>query len=322
MIKEKEKYFFEALDTFAALSNCTSVKEIARTALDLLLRVSGAEGGKITVFESRFHPALSVARNFSPAGEEEIIQALLYTGQPVIYSRAGHYLALPFKSKDSVLGAALLTRRDPVFTQQDLKYAGHLAFYGAICLERAKKQKQDFAILRSLAQMVDARDHHTRVHSLRVTRYALRIALRMALPRGFIEQLRVAALLHDIGKISVRDDILFKPGPLNAEEFACIRRHPVIGTKILGNHEELKAVTPLVLHHHERWDGKGYPDGLRREEIPLGARIISVADAFEAMTAHRPYRRALSRDEAVRELIKNAGTQFDSRIVETFLKCL
>ncbi|MCL6447183.1 MAG: HD-GYP domain-containing protein [Armatimonadetes bacterium] len=318
----KEKYFFEALDALAALSNCASAKEIARTSLDLLLRVSGAEGGKITFFASRFHPALSVARNFSPAGEEEIMQALQSTGQPVIYFRAGHYLALPFKSKDGVLGAALLTRRDPAFTQQDLKYAGHLAFYGAICLERAKKQKQDFAILRSLAQMVDARDHHTKVHSLRVTRYALRIALRMALPRGLLEQLRVAALLHDIGKISVRDDILFKPGPLTAGEFACIRRHPAMGAKILGNHEELKAVTPLVLHHHERWDGKGYPDGLQGEEIPLGARIIAVADAFEAMTAHRPYRRALSRDEAVRELIKNAGTQFDSRIVETFLKCL
>ncbi|MCL6449586.1 MAG: HD-GYP domain-containing protein [Armatimonadetes bacterium] len=178
------------------------------------------------------------------------------------------------------------------------------------------------AILRSMAQMVDACDHHTRVHSLRVTRYALQIALRMALPGGFIEQLRTAALLHDIGKISVRDDILFKPGPLNAEEFACIRRHPAVGTKILSSHNRLRAVAPFVLHHHERWDGKGYPDGLQGEEIPLGARIFAVADAFEAMTAHRPYRRALSRDEAVRELIKNADTQFDPRIVETFLKCL
>lgn len=146
------------------------------------------------------------------------------------------------------------------------------------------------------------------------------IAGKMKLPRTFCQILRNAALLHDIGKIAIPDEILLKNGPLTHEEFHLVKRHPVIGANIFGKQGDYGEMASFILHHHERWDGSGYPHGLARENIPLGARIIAVADAFEAMTSHRPYRKALSQEEATRELINHSGTQFDPQVVEVFLK--
>ncbi len=171
----------------------------------------------------------------------------------------------------------------------------------------------------SLAKAVDARDEYTGSHSARVSEIAARIASRLGLDAEQIELIRLATSLHDLGKLSIPEEILRKPDALNDAERLVLERHPRIGFQML----ESLGVDPIadwVLHHHERWDGNGYPDRLRGEEIPLGARIIFVADAYDAMTSDRVYRRRLTDEEAVSELVRCAGTQFDPSIVTAFVE--
>jgi HD-GYP domain-containing protein (c-di-GMP phosphodiesterase class II) len=133
-------------------------------------------------------------------------------------------------------------------------------------------------------------------------------------------RIHVGAHLHDIGKIGIPDAILDKPGRLNPQEMEMIKLHPVIGDQIIGKTRLFQSVADIVRHHHERYDGKGYPDGLRGDEIPLGARVVAVADAFDAMTSPRPYRPALDRAVAINELVRCCNSQFDSELVEVFVK--
>jgi putative nucleotidyltransferase with HDIG domain len=174
----------------------------------------------------------------------------------------------------------------------------------------------------ALASAVDAKDPYTYGHSTEVTDHTLAIAAELRIVGSDLETLRIAALLHDIGKIGIDSSILNKPGKLTEAEFDVIRSHPDIAANILGSLDFLKAVVPLVHHHHEHFDGTGYPFGLVGEAIPRGARIISVADAFNAMTSDRPYRKALSLEAATQELIDNSGTQFDPQVVTAFLTVL
>ena len=171
----------------------------------------------------------------------------------------------------------------------------------------------------SLAKAVDARDEYTGSHSARVSEIAARIASRLGLDAEQIELIRLATSLHDLGKLSIPEEILRKPDALSDTERLVLERHPRIGYQML----ESLGVDPVadwVLHHHERWDGRGYPDRLRGEEIPLGARIIFVADAYDAMTSDRVYRRRLTDEEAMSELVRCAGTQFDPAIVAAFME--
>jgi two-component system cell cycle response regulator len=147
-------------------------------------------------------------------------------------------------------------------------------------------------------------------------------ARRLGLDREALEVVRHAAELHDVGKVAIPDDILLKPGPLTDEEWSFIRRHPVAGERIIAAAPALGAVAKLVRASHERWDGTGYPDRLGRDDIPLGSRIIAVADAFDAMTSGRPYKQAVSQAEAVAELRACAGSQFDAIVVEAFCGAL
>lgn len=174
----------------------------------------------------------------------------------------------------------------------------------------------------SFANAIDAKSKWTKGHSERVTNYAVAIAKEMGLLEKDIETLRIGALLHDVGKIGTYDVILDKPGRLNDEEWNLIRMHPVKGEEILRPIKQLQGILPVIRHHHERIDGKGYPDGLKGEEIPLLPRVIAVADSFDSMTSDRPYRPAPSREYAVAELKKYSGIQFDPRAVEAFLRIL
>ena len=174
-----------------------------------------------------------------------------------------------------------------------------------------------FRAAASLARAVDARDVYTGSHSQRVAELAARTARRLGLPEEEVELTRLAASLHDLGKLAIPEEILRKPGPLTEPERIVLERHPQIGFRML----ESLGVDPVadwVLHHHERWDGSGYPDGLPGQQIPLGARIIFVADAYDAMTSERIYRRRVSSEQAVAELQRCAGSQFDPEIVDAF----
>jgi len=176
--------------------------------------------------------------------------------------------------------------------------------------------------MRALLAAVDAKDPYTRAHSAVVAAYAQAIGRRMELPASTLEGLGTAALLHDVGKIGVPDHILTKPGPLTSEEFEAVKRHPTIADDILGHMSFLDEVRPLILYHHEWYDGSGYPAGLVGEEIPLGARILAVADAIDTMSSPRTYKRPYGRDQIRRELQAGAGRQFDSAIVDVSLRWL
>jgi response regulator RpfG family c-di-GMP phosphodiesterase len=178
--------------------------------------------------------------------------------------------------------------------------------------------------IRALSEAVDAKDAYTRGHSERVGVYASKIAREMNFPKDVIERVYIAGLLHDVGKIGVRDAVITKPERLTPEEYLEIKAHPEIGFRILEPVEFLRDVAPCVRHHHEWFDGsdRGYPDRLRGDQIPLPSRIILVADTVEAMTSDRPYRKALSLEAVISEIHKYTGTQFDPKVTEPFLRLI
>jgi HD-GYP domain-containing protein (c-di-GMP phosphodiesterase class II) len=183
-----------------------------------------------------------------------------------------------------------------------------------------QREEMVVRLMKTMSSAIDARDAYTRGHSQRVGRYAHEIAARLTLPAGDREQLYLTGLLHDIGKIGVPDHVLLKPGRLSNEEFELIKQHPEIGHRILEPIAELSFALPGVLHHHERIDGQGYPHGLVAAEIPLMARILAVADAFDAMTSSRTYRAAMTNERAREILADGAGQQWDADVVTAFLE--
>jgi HD-GYP domain-containing protein (c-di-GMP phosphodiesterase class II) len=178
---------------------------------------------------------------------------------------------------------------------------------------------EDIATIGSLAHAIEARDPYTRGHSERVGSYAAWLAKALHFSRKKIELLTFASRLHDIGKVSIPDSILLKPGRLTPEERAQIQLHPVHSIEILRNLKFIRLALPFILHHHERYDGQGYPYGLKGKAIPLEARILAVADAFDAMLSDRPYRQGLKLDVIVREFKQNSGKQFDPEVTKIFL---
>lgn len=183
---------------------------------------------------------------------------------------------------------------------------------------RATYMESTYALVRA----VDAKDHYTQEHSQNVSRYSVAIGRVMGLDEDELEVLKYAGLLHDVGKIGVNQEVLVKREKLTDAEFEILKRHPAIGVSILEDVRFLQKEIPLVLHHHERYDGKGYPQGLKAREIPLGARILGVADAYDAMTTDRRYKKSLCRTEAVLELRRERGNQFAPEVVDAFVGIL
>ncbi|MBA7663311.1 hypothetical protein ES703_71350 [subsurface metagenome] len=171
----------------------------------------------------------------------------------------------------------------------------------------------------SLATTVDMRNHHSSQHSKKVSEYALALARALNLKQADLNRLEICALLHDIGKISISDEILHKPGKLTDKEWEIVKEHPRLSATIANRVRKLVPCVPGILYHHEGYDGGGYPEGLKGEDIPLDARILAIADAFVAMTSYRPYAAVLSEEQAQEEIRRGAGTQFDPHLVEVFL---
>ncbi len=213
-----------------------------------------------------------------------------------------------------------------VFSAEDehLLYtlANQIALFLQTVVNYEESREAYLEIIRSLVNAIEARDPYTRGHSEQTTKYAVSIAQKLALPAEIIEIVRYAASLHDIGKIGIKENILKKVKKLTADEYSHIKNHPFMGAQILKPIKSLQDVIPIVYHHHERYDGKGYLDGLQRDEIPIGARILSVADSFEAMTSDRPYHKGLPKDVALEQLKKSAGSQFDPQVVNAFVEVL
>lgn len=210
------------------------------------------------------------------------------------------------------------------FTSVDAKLVGAMAAQGAVSLRHLRLHDEAKEMFHStvwaLASAVDAKDAYTHGHSQRVARYASAVARELGFDAEEIERLELAAVLHDVGKIGVPESVLNKPGRLTPAEMSLMKTHPDRGADILSSIRAMRDVLPGVRHHHEWWDGTGYPDGLKGENIPLSARIILVADTFDAMTSTRPYRPGLPAVAAVDEIRRFAGSQFDPRVAESFAR--
>ena len=223
------------------------------------------------------------------------------------------------------IGAGDLTYRVPIRSRDEVGSLARSFNHMAEQLFQARTQLQHhvLSIIESLSAAIEAKDRHTRGHSARVQRYAVKIAEQMQLPKAQIDLLKQFSLLHDIGKIGIKEEILTKPDKLTPEEFADIRRHPDVGYKILAPLKLPREALDIVRHHHERQDGHGYPAGLTGERIPLLVSIVSVADVFDAITAHRPYRPTpMTFTEAVEELRKASGSQLHPDAVEALVEVL
>ncbi|MBU4478067.1 MAG: HD-GYP domain-containing protein, partial [Candidatus Omnitrophica bacterium] len=176
--------------------------------------------------------------------------------------------------------------------------------------------------VKTLIVTLEERDSYTREHSLNVLRYSAMVAKVMGLAENEIALIGNAAILHDLGKIVISDQILCKKDKLTEDEYALIKKHPLIAVRILKKSNYMKRELQIILYHHERYDGKGYPVGLKGKKIPLGARIIAVCDSYDAMRSARPYREALPINRVISELVDNAGSQFDPEVVDAFLRGL
>jgi|GEM_PF-511495 putative nucleotidyltransferase with HDIG domain len=236
----------------------------------------------------------------------------------------------PLTFGDRAIGILLLgerrsASREP-FDADKMRLIAAIADQAASALQRSylhEQMENNFVeTVLALANAMDARDTYTGNHSQRLAILAEIVGRKLNFSEEEIQALHWAALLHDIGKIGVPDEILRKPGPLTSEEWTIMKRHPDIGARIVAPVKKLKDVAPIIRAHQERYDGTGYPDGLKGEEIPIAARLLAVVDAYGAMTDERVYRRSLSHEEAVRELLRNRGTQFDPLMVDVFLKVL
>ncbi|OGW38298.1 MAG: phosphohydrolase [Nitrospirae bacterium RBG_13_39_12] len=234
-------------------------------------------------------------------------------------------VCVPVKSKNKILGVLeAINKRHGSFDEDDKE--GLLAFANqvAIAIENAilyqELREAFYGTAQILAEFIEKRDPYTGGHTKRVMNYSYDIGKAVGLSTKELEDLKLAAILHDVGKIGIPDVILLKKGKLDQAEIEAMNMHPKYGAEPLSHVKQLKDIIPGVRSHHERIDGKGYPDNLKGEDIPMIAKIIAVADTFDAMTTDRPYRKAMSLETAFEELRNNSGGQFDGHIVNTFIR--
>ncbi len=235
-------------------------------------------------------------------------------------------ISVPIKLHDKVIGVINVSKSidENDFTEAHQELLVMFANQAAVALENSRlmEELQELFVqsITALANAIDARDRYTKGHSQRVTIYSMEIAKRLSIRKEELDMLQYAALLHDIGKINIRDSILNKPEKLSDEEYSEMKKHPEYGAKIMEPVKRFSKLLPYMYHHHEKFAGEGYPYHLKGEEIPLIARIITVADSFDAMTSDRPYRKGRSIEYALDELKNCSGSQFDPDVVEVFCR--
>jgi HD-GYP domain-containing protein (c-di-GMP phosphodiesterase class II) len=233
-------------------------------------------------------------------------------------------LAVPLRIENSVIGVVEAVNKvgGGVFGDDDEHMLSRLADFAATAIHKAKLfgdlNDLFLATIKALANAIEAKDPYTRGHSERIRDFSVSIAIELGVTGADLKNIEIAALLHDTGKIGVPEAVLRKQGKLSEEEFGEMKKHPVIGAEMLVSIKQLHEAIPGIRHHQEYYNGRGYPDGLKGEAIPFFARIIAVADTFDAMTSDRPYRAALSDDQALGELKKCSGEQFDPECVKGF----
>jgi putative nucleotidyltransferase with HDIG domain len=252
------------------------------------------------------------------------LDSRLQDAASVVLAGVRSAICVPLRGRSGAIGALYADQlvTSGGFTPEHVQFAAAFAAHAAAALETAQlyddRERHFRATLEAFAKAIDARDHYTAGHSERVTAYTLALARTAGIDGDELEIIRRAGMLHDIGKVGVPDHVLLKPGPLDVPERAVMESHVTIGYSMLEALPFLQESLPAIRGHHERWDGRGYPDRLAGEQIPLHARLMSVGDSFDAMTSARPYRDALPVDEAARRLRSGSGTQFAPEAIEAF----
>jgi HD-GYP domain-containing protein (c-di-GMP phosphodiesterase class II) len=334
------------LETARELARLLDPDAVVRTALGSALEITGATTGSILLYDesgvdlriaaavglpeevvdtTSVRPGDGIAGWVAISGQPLVVEDLPGRDTPARSRGVRSAASIPVADNDGVLG--VLNVGSPYhpsrFTTSDLETLGVLAHQTAVAVRnaRAVASASDlyFDTLKALALAIEMKDPYAHGGTDRVMHFAALLAEEMGLPEDEVRALEVAAMLHDIGMPSAGESALTSPRPLSTVERGLITMHPVIAAEILEQAPALRKVAPIVYHHHERYDGSGYVGGLAGDAIPLGSRVLSVADAFVAMTSERPYRKALSESEALEELQKESGTQFDPAVVDAFL---
>jgi len=346
------------LEAFKQLNSNIEIEEVFENILYQMVHVVGAEAGTLWVLNKEqeeikvvaaYGPSASSILNVKMKKDEGIVGKVILTGEPQLIENVADdpnwsnrmdtasgfvtksMITVPLMVKGNVLGALQLLNKKQLafFSEQDITLAVALANQSALALHNSQMYDELYrmflSMIRTLAKVLDARDPYTAGHSERVATYSIWIAKRLGLEQQQCEELYKAALLHDIGKIGIPDDILRKPDRLTDIEFDVIKQHPVIGADILSNMEPKSAMSHAIQtarSHHERMNGTGYPDKLAGNDIPLFARIVAVADAFDAMTTARSYSKGLTYQQGAAELELCKGTLFDVDVVNAFTSVL
>jgi|WetSurMetagenome_2_1015567.scaffolds.fasta_scaffold00077_48 response regulator RpfG family c-di-GMP phosphodiesterase len=350
---EEENLLFSKLvslhEVTKILASTRQLPELHRKVLDFSVKIAKADGASLMFFDDSTRPSLAEYTTHHPRefwmgdvfgavsawvarNEEPLVMETGETGMfrefPPLPDTIRSYIAFPLKTSQRTIGILNLVRlRDKhPFSNVDLEIVNVLASQASISVENVRLYQNIhdnyLKTVRAFALAVEAKDRYTHGHSENVMKYTVVIGKRLGLSDAELENVKYAGLLHDIGKIGTSELILNKPGRLTPAEFDEIKKHPTLGSNIIADVPFLRPLVPMVLHHHEFYDGSGYPSGISGEEIPFGARILSVADAYEAMTSDRPYRRSLSSQAALDILISGRGRQFDPKIVDVFREIL
>lgn len=330
---EIEEVLYKAMEHVEKIcrAEASSIWEIDNGKKELFFRIIRGENvGKIKQMRLKIGEGIAgyVAKSKKPIMVNDVRKSPYWEDAFDIESsfQSRSILAVPLLIGKRIIGVVeLLNKRDGKgFNQRDKESLLSLSGPIAIALDNARlyEEKKELFIQTSfaLAIAIEKRDPYTGGHTKRVLDYSLQIGKVLGLKGKEIEGLKISAILHDIGKIGIPDSILAKPTTLTAREFRKIKEHPIIGAEILKGINGMDRIVNAIKYHHERWDGKGYPENLKGEEIPLWARIISVADTFDALTTSRPYRGRKGEKEAVEEIEKNIGKQFCPYCGEAFLK--
>jgi HD-GYP domain-containing protein (c-di-GMP phosphodiesterase class II) len=347
---QQGKHFLTLLRAGYHLTRIGSLDDMLQSVLDDVVAVLNAQRGAVVLAEptsgqlqlrksSLAHQLRSTDRLFS----HSLARRCFVEGQSLLCSDVSNDAALSMsnsiarggmasiicallRSPQRRLGVLHLDRGplQPQFTQDDFHLADAIGASIAVGIENAlllqgERDRALDEVVALIRRAVEVHDPQTARHQQRVATYARALAEAMRLPAEECKQIEAAAALHDLGKLAVPPALLQKPGPLAADEMDCVKGHPVEGESIAALVSGLAALLPVIRNHHERWDGKGYPDGLAGEGIPRPARIVAVANAFDAMTSDQPHRRAMSCEQAFEELQTHAGTQFDPKCIQAFL---
>lgn len=357
---DKFKRIEEKLKRLALLSQLSQIlnstldsKEIRRRAMEAATQLMKAEAGSLLlVDEEKHHLYFEVAlgereediKTISLNLGEGIAGWVAQHGKPLIVNapekdgrffkgvdekteiKTRNIICVPIRVKEKTIGVLEAINKEGKrrFNKEDLSLLTSLADQVAIALDNSRLyhdlEEMFYQTAESLAEAIEKRDPHTGGHTKRVTLYSQAIAKYLQLGPSERKWVKITSVLHDIGKIGIEDDILKKPEGLSPEEFDIIKRHSSIGAEIIEPVRQLKEIIPGVKYHHEQVDGKGYPDGLRGEDIPILAKIVAVSDTYDAMTTDRPYRKAMDKKKAIDELKRCSGTQLDEKVVEAFIQ--